>query len=617
MGYFGPINATGDSAKSYYYRLAGGFQPYNAQWSFETKFKITASSTSNIVLGRCYMTNKYWWECGINYSTMKPYCKVAYNSTSGTTGNYSNLTALSLNTEYTIRWYKSGTGNAVLCSINGGSAQSVNITSYSINVNQCSSSSYIRFGQANVYFTGDIIVTGVRYGATGTKNTLTIAYESWDRSSTKSVGTLTGDSTVVGYGNSITYPAFSVTCNNRSTNGGFNAQTRTWNKGHATNTTTSSTWYKYFTTGETLDFPDFDAYYNDTAFGAGATAAVAANMMFIGWSTSTTYSVSRTSANPGTMGSANITLYSCLASIYGYNGSGDAGTTIYATVKTNAAPSAYYIAAAGIKIESGTSTSYGSNVVASSASGSTYNILPGKSTAGTQTNYIRFTANGYTKVGSLTVTVTASIITVTIPTVLGTYTYSGSVITASFNNYDTGVMTRSGTYSATAAGEYTATFTLKDTTGYKWSDGTTTPKPVTWTINRRSRMLTADEEMVATYPDEAWTKPSFSDIDKSAAPIASIVDGTLADVEVDIFTKEVIAIPKQKAGTTTITYTIPQTTNYEAASVTITLIVQLGGNIYVKVSGDWHRGLIYVNINGVWHSGTPYVKENNAWKEGI
>ena len=45
-------------------------------------------------------------------------------------------------------------------------------------------------------------------------------------------------------------------------------------------------------------------------------------------------------------------------------------------------------------------------------------------------------------------------------------------------------MTVSGTTSATNAGTYSATFTLKDTTNYKWSDGTTAAKTVSWTINK-------------------------------------------------------------------------------------------------------------------------------------
>ncbi|MBE5741065.1 MAG: hypothetical protein E7351_00825 [Clostridiales bacterium] len=68
----------------------------------------------------------------------------------------------------------------------------------------------------------------------------------------------------------------------------------------------------------------------------------------------------------------------------------------------------------------------------------------------------------------------------TVPTVSGTYTYSGSTQTPTWSNYDSTQLTIGGTYSAINAGTYTATFTPKD--GYQWSDGTTTAKSVQWTI---------------------------------------------------------------------------------------------------------------------------------------
>lgn len=74
------------------------------------------------------------------------------------------------------------------------------------------------------------------------------------------------------------------------------------------------------------------------------------------------------------------------------------------------------------------------------------------------------------------------LVAVDIPYLNGTYTYTGSNITPTFTNYDTEYMTRSGTVYAKNAGDYSTTFTLKE--GYKWSDDTTEPKTINWSIGK-------------------------------------------------------------------------------------------------------------------------------------
>jgi len=69
-----------------------------------------------------------------------------------------------------------------------------------------------------------------------------------------------------------------------------------------------------------------------------------------------------------------------------------------------------------------------------------------------------------------------------IPTVSGTYTYTGSSQTVSITGYYSDFMTKSGTSSATSAGNYTVTISLTDTTNCQWSDGTTTAKTLNWSI---------------------------------------------------------------------------------------------------------------------------------------
>ena len=64
------------------------------------------------------------------------------------------------------------------------------------------------------------------------------------------------------------------------------------------------------------------------------------------------------------------------------------------------------------------------------------------------------------------------------------FEYTGSLITFS-PTYDTSKVTISGN-TGTNAGEYTATFTLKDTTHYEWQDGTTTAKTLNWLIAKKT-----------------------------------------------------------------------------------------------------------------------------------
>ena len=83
----------------------------------------------------------------------------------------------------------------------------------------------------------------------------------------------------------------------------------------------------------------------------------------------------------------------------------------------------------------------------------------------------------------------------TTPTVATNPTYTGSAVSPTWNNYDVNQLQIGGTYSATTAGTYTATFTPKD--GYEWSDGTTTAKSVNWTIIKANGSLSLSTSSVS------------------------------------------------------------------------------------------------------------------------
>ena len=81
-----------------------------------------------------------------------------------------------------------------------------------------------------------------------------------------------------------------------------------------------------------------------------------------------------------------------------------------------------------------------------------------------------------------------------IPTTPTDLVYDGTLKTP-FSGVDTAAMTKSGTYEASEAGTYTATFTLK--AGYYWTDdGSTSIKNIEWTIERAE---------ISTVPSQADT----------------------------------------------------------------------------------------------------------------
>ncbi len=118
-------------------------------------------------------------------------------------------------------------------------------------------------------------------------------------------------------------------------------------------------------------------------------------------------------------------------------------------------------------------------------------------TIGTQAITVTYSENGVTKTTSFNVTVERK--SVTKPTWKSNLTYSGSPQsvnnTSRWNNFNTSYMSIGGTTSATNAGTYTATFTLG--ANYRWSDKTTAPLNVNWTINKATGSLSLDKTTVA------------------------------------------------------------------------------------------------------------------------
>ena len=180
-------------------------------------------------------------------------------------------------------------------------------------------------------------------------------------------------------------------------------------------------------------------------------------------------------------------------------------------------------------------------------------------------------------------------------------TYTGSEQNPTVSNYNTAVMDVTGTYNATDAGNYSATFTPKS--NYKWSNGSIDPITINWTMNRKKIANVPAQSGTLTYTGVEQT-PTFSNYSTSELSIAGDTaktdagdytakftpksnycwnDGTYGEVSVgwSIGKKPISTVPSQKA---TLTYNgsaqTPEWNNYNASELTISITEQTNANTY-------------------------------------
>ena len=123
-----------------------------------------------------------------------------------------------------------------------------------------------------------------------------------------------------------------------------------------------------------------------------------------------------------------------------------------------------------------------------------------------------------------------------------TFTFDGAAKTLSVTNPNSNASSQTGTVSATNAGNYTATYKLKSTTNYVWSDGTTTDKSIAWKINPQSVQIPSASTTSFTFDGAAKTL-SVTNPNSNASSQTGTVSAT-------------------NAGNYTATYKLKSTTNY-------------------------------------------------------
>lgn len=175
---------------------------------------------------------------------------------------------------------------------------------------------------------------------------------------------------------------------------------------------------------------------------------------------------------------------------------------------------------------------------------------------------------------------------VTLPAQSGSLTYNGNAQSPAWNSaYDSGRMILGGTLSATNARTYTAAFT--PTANYKWPDGTTAAKNVSWSIAKAAGSLSLSTASVTLDSSNLTRAVTVTRAGDGAITATSSNTGVAtASVSGNIVT---ISHVSQASGTATITIKVAAGTNHNApadktVAVTAAFIRTLNDCTWAKIS---------------------------------
>lgn len=200
-----------------------------------------------------------------------------------------------------------------------------------------------------------------------------------------------------------------------------------------------------------------------------------------------------------------------------------------------------------------------SNGAKATATGWTYDPS-GPLTEGTESVTILYTEGGVTAQAQQAVTVQKA--SVAVPTQSGSLTYNGNAQSPTWSGYDQAEMTLGGVTTGTNAGPYNAVFTLKDTVGTQWTDGTTEPKTVTWSIGKAAGSVSLNPQSLTLDTDNPTKTITVTRAGTGAISAQSSAPG-VASVQVSGTT---ITVTGLENGSATVTVNVAADSNYNAAS---------------------------------------------------
>lgn len=213
------------------------------------------------------------------------------------------------------------------------------------------------------------------------------------------------------------------------------------------------------------------------------------------------------------------------------------------------------------------------------------------STVGTQTITVSYTENGVTKTATTSVTVNRKMISA-VPSQSGTLTYTGSSQSPSWSNYSTTQLTIGGTASGTNAGSYTATFTPKS--NYRWADGTTTAKSVSWSIGKAAGSLSISPTSMTL---DTTTKSKTITVTRSGDGKISATSNNTAAATVSV-SGNTVTVTGKANGSATITISVAAGTNYTApanktCAVTVSFLKDnFADNDWASIIAACHSGSV-------------------------
>lgn len=217
-----------------------------------------------------------------------------------------------------------------------------------------------------------------------------------------------------------------------------------------------------------------------------------------------------------------------------------------------------------------------------SAAVSNYSISPTTFTSvGSQSVTISYTEHGVTKTSTTAVTVNKKTISA-VPSQSGALTYNGSSQSPTWSGYSATQLTIGGTTSGTNAGSYTATFTPK--ANYRWADGTTTAKNVTWTIGKAAGSLGISPTSMTL---DTTTKSKTITVTRSGDGAISATSSNTAAATVSV-SGNTVTVTGKASGSATITVSVAEGTNHTApASKTCTVTANFLNSTFA--SNTWEQ----------------------------
>lgn len=247
-----------------------------------------------------------------------------------------------------------------------------------------------------------------------------------------------------------------------------------------------------------------------------------------------------------------------------------------------------------------------SNGATAVATGWTYSPS-GALAEGTESVTILYTEGGVTAQAQQAVTVQKA--NITVPTQSGSLTYNGGPQSPTWNNYDTAEMTIGGVTSGTNAGSYNTQFSLKDTVGTQWADGTTGDKTVAWSIQKAAGSLSLSPTSMTLDADN----PSKTITVTRSGTGAISAQSSAPDVASVSVSGNKITVTGHENGDVTVTVNVAADSNYNApaaktCSVTVSFAQIYGVQWDGTASTTWSR----TDAAETFMNPTPAVNNGNG-----